>query len=78
MKTIQELIKRVEDAISKTPSGELRNLLCDINIVLQYQLSHASEIIDCTGLDENFTKPLKELVKIYRHYEKKNQYKLYA
>ena len=37
MKEIQELIKRVEAEISKTPTGELRNLLCDANIVLQQQ-----------------------------------------
>jgi len=37
MKEIQELIKRVEAEINKTPTGELRNLLCDANIVLQQQ-----------------------------------------
>ena len=37
MKEIQELIKRVEVEINKTPTGELRNLLCDTNIVLQQQ-----------------------------------------
>ena len=37
MKEIQELIKRVEAEISKTPTGKLRNLLCDANIVLQQQ-----------------------------------------
>ncbi len=37
MKEIQELIKRVEVEINKTPTGELRNLLCDANIVLQQQ-----------------------------------------
>lgn len=33
----EELIKRVEAEINKTPTGELRNLLCDANIVLQHQ-----------------------------------------
>ena len=37
MKEIPELIKRVEVEINKTPTGELRNLLCDTNIVLQQQ-----------------------------------------
>lgn len=37
MKEIQKLIKRVEVEINKTPTGELRNLLCDANIVLQQQ-----------------------------------------
>jgi len=34
MEEITELIKRVEVEINKTPTGELRNLLCDVNIVL--------------------------------------------
>ena len=37
MKELQDLIKRVEVEINKTPSGELRNLLCDANILLQKQ-----------------------------------------
>jgi hypothetical protein len=37
MKEIQELIKRLESEISKTPTGKLRNLLCDANIILQHQ-----------------------------------------
>lgn len=37
MKEIQELIKRVEVEINKTPTGDLRNLLCDTNIVLHQQ-----------------------------------------
>lgn len=32
---MKDLIRRVENEINKTPTGELRNLLCDINIVLQ-------------------------------------------
>lgn len=32
---MKDLIKRVEREINKTPTGELRNLLCDVNIVLQ-------------------------------------------
>lgn len=32
---IRELIKRLESEICKTPTGELRNLLCDLNIVIQ-------------------------------------------
>ncbi len=37
MKELQKLIKKVEVEINKTPTGELRNLLCDANIVLQQQ-----------------------------------------
>ena len=37
MKELQNLIKRVEAEINKTPSGNLRNLLCDANILLQKQ-----------------------------------------
>lgn len=32
---MDQLIQRVESEISKTPTGELRNLLCDINITLR-------------------------------------------
>jgi hypothetical protein len=32
---ITELIKRLETEISKTPTGELRNLLCEANITIQ-------------------------------------------
>ncbi len=31
----EKLIKRIEDEINKTPTSELRNLLCDINILIQ-------------------------------------------
>ncbi len=34
MKEIENLIKRLNNEINKTPTGELRNLLCDVNIVL--------------------------------------------
>ena len=37
MKELQDLIKRVEAEINETPSGNLRNLLCDANITLQKQ-----------------------------------------
>jgi len=35
MKELEGLIKRLEAEINETPSGELRNLLCDANILLQ-------------------------------------------
>lgn len=31
---IKELLQRLNDGINKTPTGELRNLLCDVNIAL--------------------------------------------
>lgn len=34
---IQKLIKRLEVEIDKTPTGDLRNLLCDVNIMLHQQ-----------------------------------------
>ena len=37
MKELRDLIKRVEAEINETPSGNLRNLLCDANILLQKQ-----------------------------------------
>lgn len=38
MKELHELIKRLEVEINKTSTGELRNLLCDVNIMLQQQV----------------------------------------
>ena len=32
---MKELIERVEQQILETPTGELRDLLCDVNIMLQ-------------------------------------------
>lgn len=34
MNELDKLINRVETAINETPTGELRNLLCDVNIAL--------------------------------------------
>lgn len=34
---MEKLIKRIEEQILKTPSGEIRNLLSDINIALSYR-----------------------------------------
>ena len=31
---VKKLITRVETEINKTPTGELRNLLCDVNMIL--------------------------------------------
>ena len=45
MKQIQELIKRLESEINKTPTGELRNLLCDANIVLQQQALNITVVV---------------------------------
>jgi len=33
---IEELIKRLDKEINKTPTGELRNLLADANICLRF------------------------------------------
>lgn len=35
MEEINELVKRIETEINKTPTGDLRNLLCDANIIIQ-------------------------------------------
>ena len=42
-----ELQQRVEQEILKTPTGELRNLLCDLNIVLE----HSKNVILLTKED---------------------------
>lgn len=46
---IQELIKRVEHEINKTRTGELRNLLCDVNILLQ---QHTLNIVNLSKQSE--------------------------
>lgn len=49
MKEIIELIKRLEIEIEKTPTGELRNLLCDVNIVIHHKalddVNHQRDIL---------------------------------
>lgn len=44
MKEIEGLIERLETEINKTPTGELRNLLCDANIILQQQIYDNNKI----------------------------------
>lgn len=39
MENHKELIKRLEAEILKTPTRELRNLLCDTNIIIQSSIS---------------------------------------
>ena len=46
MEATNELIKRIENEINKTPTGELRNLLCDANVLIQYQLLKEKSYID--------------------------------
>lgn len=38
MEIEKSLIERLEQEINRTPSGELRNLLTDVNIILQSKL----------------------------------------
>lgn len=45
MEEIGNLIKRVESEINKTPTGKLRNLLCDVNIVLQYEQLDTNDFV---------------------------------
>lgn len=44
IKEQQVLEKRLEELINKTPTGELRNLLCDINIELQRKTMEIKEL----------------------------------
>lgn len=60
-KEITELTKRLEVEISNTPTGDLRNLLCDVNIMLQ--TLNTNRFIDCEGLDPDFIRVLNQLVK---------------
>ncbi len=61
---IEDLSKQLEREISNTPSGELRNLLCNSNIMAHYLLS--PDIIDCSGLNPDFVKVINQLVEIER------------
>ena len=47
-KEIVELTSKIEREISKTPTGELRNLLCDANIVIR-ELSQRVAIFSTSG-----------------------------
>ena len=63
-KEISELVKRLEAEISNTPTGELRNLLCDANITIQ--ALNISSVIHCNDLDPDFVNALNQLVKTQR------------
>jgi len=52
-----ELIKRIESQISATPTGDLRNLLCDVNITIQVLTLSVKNTVN--ALDD-----LKDAVKI--------------
>lgn len=45
MEEIESTIKKVEIEINKTPTGVLRNLLCDLNIVVLTQQLQLKETI---------------------------------
>lgn len=62
MEEIQELVKRLELEILKTPTGELRDLLCDANIVIQYK------VLNPTSKDEQVKNTLDRLEKILKSY----------
>lgn len=64
---MQELIKRVESEINKTPTGELRNLLCDANIAIQSLIKNElSETQRFTADD------IKDAYELGRVHEEKN------
>jgi len=68
-KEITELVKSLEAEISNTPSGELRNLLCDANITIQ--ALNIPSVIHCTDLEPDFVNALNQLVKTQRQPTKK-------
>jgi hypothetical protein len=68
-KEITELVKRLEAEISNTPTGELRNLLCDANITIQ--ALNIPSVIHCTDLEPEFVNALNQLVKTQRQPTKK-------
>ena len=66
-----ELVKRVEAEISKTPTGELRNLLCDVNIMMQTLNMHNSNIIGDFDLEPDFIAALNQLIKTQNKVKRK-------
>ena len=58
-KEIVELTSKIEREISKTPTGELRNLLCDANIVIR-ELNSSVAIFSTSGFKSVVSK-LNEL-----------------
>ena len=58
-KEIVELTSKIEREISKTPTGELRNLLCDANIVIR-ELNSRVAIFSTSGFKSVVSK-LNEL-----------------
>ena len=63
-KEIIELIKRLENKISNTQTGELRNLLCDANITIRALSTH--NVINCLDLEPDFINALNQLVNVHR------------
>ena len=63
-KEITELVKRLEAEISNTPTGELRNLLCDVNITIQ--TLNVPSVIHCFDLKPDFVKALNQLIQTQR------------
>lgn len=51
MKT--NLIKRIEKQILKTPTGELRELLCDINLFIQTLPKESDQLLKFLNWYEN-------------------------
>ena len=49
MEELKELIKRLEAEINETPTGKLRELLCDANILLQNKALNLPIVIDTEG-----------------------------
>ena len=64
MKEIVEgLVKRLEVEISGTPTGELRNLLCDTNIIIQTLLEDTDVSCDyCTRKKDNMVHICRECI----------------
>lgn len=56
MKKDESIIKKIEAEINKTPTGVLRNLLCDLNIAVQSQqlkLKETIQLIEENLVDNN-------------------------
>lgn len=43
---MKKLLERLDLEINKTPTGDLRNLLCDVNIALMSGMEDAYDIVE--------------------------------
>jgi len=72
MEEIQKIIEKLEVEINKTPTSELRNLLCDINIIFHLQeqqaLKHQQELLNWLAEEDYLDNYKYELVEVMEEF----------